>query len=87
MNILSYNIGQCSKCKCGVMQWLDRCTPGASSRLVIEDAEQRITLTAFITILYEICQSTVITEETILNADKFNLSYSLTNVITDINHN
>ena len=85
VKVLSSNIGQCNKCN--MKQRLDRCKPGASAKLLIENAEQRIALTAFTTILREICQHAVVNEETLLDAEKFNLSYSETNIITDISRN
>ena len=84
LQVASSNIGLCGKC--GMTQRLDRCKVEATAKLMIEAAQRTYTLTAFTPILEKICQSNTITEEVILGAEQFELTYSDKNVITHYNN-
>jgi len=58
-----------------MLQCIDRCKERMSAKLVVEAKVMNKTLDAFTPILQEICQGVVVTEEALLTANPFNLTF------------
>jgi len=69
----SAKLGWCGNCN--MLQCIDRCKERMSAKLVVEAKVMNKTLDAFTPILQEICQGVVVTEEALLTANPFNLTF------------